>query len=347
MQILGSKELMEQVRNKDLCTVCGACVGICPYHIAYKGKVAMIFDCDLTEGSCYAYCPMTEVDFEAISQKLFGTTYQEQPLGSYRKITAAKAGDKISAGSFQNGGTVSALITLALEKGLIEAAVLTGNKGIEPEPRLITKAEDVIKCASTKYMAAPVVSVLNQGIKEGFEKIGVVGTPCQLTAVGQIKCNPLKKQDFKDTTALTIGVFCTWSLDTRQFLDFLSSRVDIDTITGMDVPPPPAELFIIKTADKIIEIPLSEIRAMVPKGCSLCSDMTAEWSDISVGAFEGKSDWNTLIIRTAKGEQLVDMAYKEGYLVLDDFPAASLDHLTKGAGNKKKRAWENAQQETP
>ncbi len=346
MQILGSKELLEQVRDKELCVACGACVGICPYHKVHKGKVAMIFECDLSEGSCYAYCPRTEVDFDGISQKLFGTAFEEKALGSYRKIVAAKAGDNLSDGSFQNGGTVSALITLALKKGLVDAAVLTGKKGILPEPQIVTKAEDVINCASTKYMAAPVISALNQGAKDGYEKMGVVGTACQLTAAGQIKCNPLKKDDFKDSTALTVGVFCTWALNTRQFLNFLTERVDIDKIIGMDVPPPPAELFIIKTTDQTIEIPLSEIREMVPKGCSLCPDMTAEWSDVSVGAFEGKPDWNTLIIRTEKGEQLVEMAVKEDYLILGDFPDTSLDHLTLGAGNKKKRAQENAEKET-
>ncbi|MBU3916322.1 4Fe-4S binding protein, partial [bacterium] len=232
MRILGSKELLAQVRDKDLCVACGACVGICPYHKVYKGKVAMMFACDLSEGSCYAYCPRTEVDFEAISQKLFGTAFEEKPIGFYRKITASKAGGEMSGGSFQNGGTVSALMTLALKKGLIDAAILTGKEGVIPEPQIVTKAEDVVNCASTKYMAAPVISALNQGAKDGYEKMGVVGTACQLTAAGQIKCNPLKKEDFKDSTALAIGVFCTWALDTRQFLNFLAERVDIDTITG-------------------------------------------------------------------------------------------------------------------
>ncbi len=84
---------------------------------------------------------------------------------------------------------------------------------------------------------------------------------------------------------------------------------------------------------------------MVPDGCSVCPDMTAEWADISVGAFEGKSDWNTLIVRTEKGEKLVDQALEKGYLVLDDFPSTSLDHLTLGAEKKKKRAAENAGKE--
>ncbi|MBU2509836.1 Coenzyme F420 hydrogenase/dehydrogenase, beta subunit C-terminal domain [bacterium] len=345
MQNAGSKELVEQVLNQDLCTVCGACVALCPYFKVYKGKIAKIFDCDLEQGRCFAHCPKTETDFSLLAQTYFGQPHNGNALGIYRRINASKAGEKVGSAVFQNGGTVSALMKLALESGLIEAAILTGSDGIVPEPRLVTTAEEVFLCSQTKYMAAPTVSCLNQASVDGHRNLGIVGTACQLTGVAQMRTNPLAKEDFEDPVSLAIGLFCTWSLDTRKFLNYLSEKVAIDTIISMDVPPPPAEKFIIKTDETTIEIPLSEIRSLILNGCSVCPDMTAEWADVSVGAFEGRPDWNTLIIRTEKGEQLVDQAVKEGYLVLDDFPSSSLNHLTLGAGNKKKRAGEKAQKE--
>lgn len=345
MQIAGSKELTEQVLDRDLCTVCGACVGMCPYLKVHAGKLAKIFDCDLEKGRCYAHCPKTDVDFEQLAQSYFQQSYNGEPLGIYRRITAAKAGGKIASGDFQNGGTVTALMTCALESGLVDGAVLTGSNGILPEPKLVSRAEDVVKCASTKYMAAPAVSCLNEAAAEGKTNLGFVGTACQLTGVAQMRANPLEKDDFVDPVGLSIGLFCTWALDTRQLKTFLASKVDLDGIVKMDVPPPPAEVFVIRTGDNEIEIPLNEIRELIPRGCSVCPDMTAEWADVSVGAFEGKSDWNTLIIRTKKGEQLVEKAVADGYLLLDDFPETSLEHLTLGAGNKKKRAQENVAKE--
>ena len=342
MQILGSKELTEQVQNAGLCVSCGACVGICPYFKDYKGQIAMTFSCDLSQGSCYAYCPRTEVDYDQLSQNLYSEPYNGAPIGIYRQIKAAKAGQAMGEGTFQNGGTVSSLITLALKNNLIDSAALTDTKGLLPTPRLVTKPEEVLECSSTKYMATPTLSLVNQARKNGHENIGVVGTSCQMTAVAQMKTNPLQKEDFRDSVSLTIGLFCTWALDTRKFLALLADKIKTEKITGMDVPPPPAEVFVVKTEDGTVEIPLDEIRAIVPKGCALCPDMTAEWADISVGAFEGKSEWNTLIIRSEKGEQLVDAAVKEGYLELNDFPSESLEHLTLGAGNKKKRAQDNA-----
>ena len=345
MQIAGSKELSEQVLAKDLCTACGACVGLCPYFKVHTGKLAKIFDCDLEKGRCYAHCPKTDVDFEQLAQSYFQETYNGEPLGIYRRITAAKAGDKTGSGDFQNGGTVTALMTCALESGLIEGAVLTDSTGITPEPKLVTRAEDVIKCASTKYMATPAVSCLNEAAVDGKQNLGFVGTACQLTGVAQMRLNPLEKEGFVDPVGLTIGLFCTWALDSRRLTEYLSTKVDVSKIKGMDVPPPPAEVFVVKTTDGTTEVPLDEIRALVPKGCSVCPDMTAEWADLSVGAFEGKSDWNTVIVRSEKGEQLLEKAVAEGYLVLDEFPSEGLEHLTMGAGNKKKRAQENIAQE--
>ena len=95
MEIQGSKELIQQVRDRGLCVACGGCVDICPYHKAYRGKVATIFECDRKEGQCYAVCPFTGEDRDALSDVMFGTSYQETGLGFYRAFKAARAGDRI------------------------------------------------------------------------------------------------------------------------------------------------------------------------------------------------------------------------------------------------------------
>jgi coenzyme F420-reducing hydrogenase beta subunit len=73
--------------------------------------------------------------------------------------------------------------------------------------------------------------------------------------------------------------------------------------------------------------------------------MTSEWADVSVGVLEGKPAWNTLIIRTEKGEQVVDDACQAGYLVTDDMPAENLEHLCISSANKKKQALIRAREE--
>jgi coenzyme F420 hydrogenase subunit beta len=338
MHVFGSSELIEDVLNKDLCIGCGACVELCPYFKNHKGKTAMLFACTLSQGRCFAFCPKAEVDLDVLANRFWNAPYEGTPLGKYREVLMARAGEKMETAAFQAGGTVSALMTLALKSRLIDAAALTDREDMVAVPRLITRAEDVSGCAGSKFMAAPTLSVVNRGAIQGYEHMGVVGTPCQLTAVAQMKSNFLNRKNFKDPVALTVGLFCTWAIDTRQLMPLLAECIGDACIQGMDMPPPPSEIMLIDTDAGKVEIPLERIRELVPKGCHVCPDMTSEWSDVSVGVIEGKPDWNTLIIRTQTGEQLVKDACNEGYLKTKAMPAENLKDLCIAAANKKKRA---------
>jgi coenzyme F420 hydrogenase subunit beta len=345
MRSFGPKELVEDVFQKDLCVGCGACVELCPYFRSHKGKTAMLFPCDLTEGRCYAHCPKAEVDLDALAERWWGKTYEGSPLGHCLTVVKARAGQRAPAALFQAGGTVSSLISFALDRGIIDASVLTDRENLVPVPCLVSRAEDVSACATSKFTAAPTLSALNRAEQEGYTNIGVVGTPCQATAVAQMRANPFGKPDFRDPVALVVGLFCTWALDTRNLLEFLSTRLDLRRVRKMDIPPPPAEVLVIETDQGSVEIPLSEIRPMVPRGCTVCPDMTAEWADLSVGIMEGDPRWNTLIVRTVRGQALVDRASAAGWLFCEAIPSENLAHLRFAAANKKKRTLRAALQQ--
>ena len=322
--IRGAKELVAEVLDKGLCIGCGACVGLCPYFKTYMGRTTQPFACDLTRGRCYAYCPKTEGDLD--------------PVEPCRQAVAARAGEKAGGGAVQDGGTVTALMTLALETGFIDGAVLTGRDGLVPVPRLVTRPQEVKDCAGSKYTAAPTLAALNRGIGEGYNRLGVVATPCQATAISQMRKNPMGTEGFADPVALVIGLFCTWALDTRPFIAFLAERMNVGRIRGMDIPPPPANVLVVDTDDGSVDIPLDEIRPLVPAACRECPDMTAERADLSVGAMEGRKGWNTLIIRSEVGMNLVKQAVEEGRLVTEPMPVENLDHLAEAAAEKRTRA---------
>jgi len=338
MHVLGSNELVEDVFNRDLCIGCGACVNLCSYYKNHRGKTARLFPCDLSQGRCYAYCPKAEVDLNELSRRIWNVPYDGSPLGNFRQILAARAGSKMPQSAFQAGGTVSTLITLALKNGMIDAAALTDRQGLNPIPRLVTEWQEVTKYACSKFMAAPTLAAVNAAIQESYTCLGVVGTPCQLTAVAQMRTNPLAREDFTDPVALTVGLFCNWSLDTRQLSALLSEKLDIAAIRGMDIPPPPAGIMALETDNGRVEIPLSEIKPIIPETCFICPDMTSEFSDVSVGMFEGHPGWNTLFIRSKIGAELIKNACDAGYLETKDLPPESIAQLTRAAGDKKARA---------
>ena len=338
MTLFGPEELSQQILDRGLCTLCGACANICPYIKVHNNKIVTLFSCDRTEGRGYAHCPKVGTLLEDMSQFYKAQSFTENPIGEYIKIIKARSGIKAPEGDFQNSGVVSSLIIFAMEKGLIDAALLTGQEGINPVPTVVNNRDGVLECAGSKYIASPVLSMMGQTIDSGIGKLGIVGTPCQMAALAQIRQNPLDLKEFKDNTALSIGLFCTWALDKEKFMQYLASKKDISSIKSMDIPPPPAEKLIVKYKDSTMEFPLNEIRKLKLLGCSICPDMTSELSDISVGALEGFKGWNTLIIRSEKGEQLVNEAVDQGFIEVGALPDKCFENLIKGAGNKRQQA---------
>lgn len=337
-QVFGSSELMADVQKRELCIGCGACVDLCPYFMNYKGKTSQLFPCTLEQGRCYAYCPKAEVDLDELCRKTRNLAYDGSPLGSYQKVLAARAGKKMPPGNVQAGGTVTALMTFAMQKGLVDAAALTDRQDLVPVPRLVTDWRNVAGCATSKFMAAPTLAALNTAVRKGYQRIGVVGTSCQIMAVAQMCSNPLGKAAYNVPVALSVGLFCNWALETRGLMDLLAAKMDISGIRTMDIPPPPANIMVLQTDTKPVEISLSEIKPLIPHTCYICLDMTSELADLSVGMLEGKTGWNTLIIRSGTGAGIVDRALNEGFIETTNFPDEDLQHLEDAASAKKGRS---------
>jgi len=69
MNAKGLRELQEEVLETGLCAYCGACAGACPYLVSYKGRIVILDNCTIPEPQCYKYCPRTDTDIGAVSQR--------------------------------------------------------------------------------------------------------------------------------------------------------------------------------------------------------------------------------------------------------------------------------------
>jgi len=197
------------------------------------------------------------------------------------------------------------LILLALELGWITGAILTGRRtNSEPEGRVCRTRMEVLECTGSKYSGAGTLSALHSLLQNPEGPLGVVGTPCQMTAVDNIISHRFREGLPADAVGLKIGLFCTWSLPYKKILQVLREKGISDPAIKYDIPPPPAEDFLVYTRKKQHPIPLAELRPLVPRGCLACGDMTAESADIAVGSAEGVPGWNTVLIRTERGLQL-------------------------------------------
>jgi len=338
LEVKGCRELQSEVLARDLCTLCGACVGMCPYLVAYRGRIVALDECDLRQGRCYVFCPRTSLDLDELSRAVFGVPYAADELGTVQEIAMARARDEGIRSKAQFGGTVTALASFALEQGLIDSAVLTASdENMLPSGMAVGNTAQVRDCAGSNFVAAPTLAAFNRQSETDAQSIGVVATPCQALALAKMRASPLENRNNIDKLKLVIGLFCTWALRYEELARFLADRVPLGQIVRFDIPPPPANIFQVFTDSDRIDISLDEVRPFVRPTCDVCIDLTAEFADIAVGAAEGVEGWNTLIIRSDAGKELVEAARAKGVIETAPLPEENLAHLKEASLLKKKR----------
>jgi coenzyme F420 hydrogenase subunit beta len=336
----GLQALESCVTQRDLCTFCGACLSLCPYLQSWKGKWVKLDNCDLTEGRCFAYCPRTQVDLETIHQEVFGLSYSNIEMGLFKQVKMVRASSPNLRQKAQTAGVVSALMKFALKEGFINGAVLT-HRSLDHLPlgRVIRRPNEILSCAGSSYVAGPTLQALNQGPWKDSERIGVVGTPCQVLAMRKMSVSSLKRTTPIDRVTLIVGLFCTWALTYEPFMKYLKNRVNGAQIRKLDITPPPERLLKVITDDgHIWDVPLDEIRPFIRTTCGVCLDMTSELSDLSVGTVEGIEGWSTVIIRSDLGEEILSRAEAAGIIESQPLPEENLKHLKEASLLKKKRA---------
>jgi len=336
--------LKENVIDAGLCTGCGACVGLCPYQESWHDRIVTLHPCDLAEGRCYAYCPRTPLDMTALRQALSPDSEWLPECGPVRAFYVTQAADEEVRRQSQHGGTVTALLRLALEEGLIdEAIVTTADESLLPDGKEATDVADLEKTGGSRFPVSPVLALFNRRARIAGGPIGVVTTPCQGLALAKMRQKTLPDTgDPIDRLGLVIGLFCGWALDWRKLRDVLQGRIDLQSIIGMDIPPSQYHRLDVYTTNGTVSVSLDEVIPCVRPSCWACTDMTSEWSDLSVGAarlpegWEEARAWNQVIVRTGRGEELIARAKARGVLRFREVPAGAMEKLKKAAANKKR-----------
>lgn len=331
------KDLEKNVLAKDLCSACGACTNVCPYIDMVQGKKAVIVeDCGLSEGRCYAFCPRTALDVPSLNEFIFGSLRSDLVLGMYTSVVKARAKNSEIQALGQYGGVVTALFTFAFENGIIDTAVLVGSKDeIRGETKIVRNKNEVSRCARSKYVVCPTLEGVIEALRQENANIGIVGTPCQVTAVRKMQFSKLLNESEK--IKLVIGIFCTWAL-VPEVQEFLLNKARSAKILKLDVPPPPANILVLQTSKGKIEVSLDNIRKFIMPACNICFNMTNEFADISVGTVEGDEGWNIVIVRTTNGEKLFRHAVEKGIIEIKPLEKEKLHSLYEASLDRKKKA---------
>ena len=343
--MIGTVELEDRVINKELCTNCGACEGMCPYWHSSRGRMLHDFDCSREEGRCVSFCPRTPTDIKALRERFFEADTITDEIGPFIGLYLTRAADPAIRKGCQHGGTMTALVELAMQEGFIDAAVLSKSVGgLSPQGYLATTPQEVRDCRGSSFQIPASLAVLNAALKENhYKKLGVVGTPCKTLAVYKMKSQPFPEQDnHAENIAMVFGLFCGWGLDWDGLETLVQRNAASGSVNHIDIPPSKFHCMSLDGDCGAKDINLDEVTPLVRKNCRCCVDMTAEFADVSVGGarsgdgWDVDKGWNQTIVRTQKGAELLGIARNKGVLEFKDVPEGNLERLKKASLNKKR-----------
>lgn len=170
------------------------------------------------------------------------------------------------------------------------------------------------------------------------EKVAIVSTPCQIQAASKI-------QKFISTTPITlkIGLFCMENFSYSYFKEQLAKlNINYDDIKKFRIEKGYA--FITVDDDKVVKIPLVDLKGVVRKNCHVCMDLTSENADISVGSIGSDDEYSTVIIRSMEAQHIIDDAIREGYFKSKPLTQKQVGLLNRLSEKKKSDNLENIEE---
>lgn len=258
----------------------------------------------------------------------------EEGFGKYRSVVSVRAAGQEIRDVAQDGGTVTALLCYALEKGEIDGAVLTRRAS----PRwhagqlVATTKEDLLSAAGSVYELSPSVYQLKDAVRENaLENVAYVGLPCQTVAVRKMQLYPFGGRHVGDKIRYLIGIFCSENFPhegLRGIVEGLAGR-RLEETDKMHIA---GGKFLVED-ETTTGVPVKKASRYAQDGDHVCPDLTAEYADLSVGSIGSEPGWNTVFARTRRGERLLDDARSNGAV-----ETREMDQVKPGLGVLQKLA---------
>jgi len=321
------RDLVAEVQDKGLCNKCGGCLTFCSageFNALVAGQDGTPVMADESKclhcGVCYLICPQ----IKALDQELRKKTGWRPPIGPQRRLASARAASRKVRQVATDGGVVTALLTYALKKHLIQAAIVSRRVGpLARRPMVATTPEDLIEAAGSHFDESQSVHALGEQYttfspsvrevkslgKGDLDRIALVGTPCQIFTIKKMKLlNVLPA----DSIVLTIGLFCmesfAFNARTRRALE-KKLAVKLGQVRKLNIKD---DVVVTTSKKEAIHIPFSVMDEFARPACFACTDFACEYADISCGGIGSPDGYTTAVLRTTAGEALYNRAREDG-----------------------------------
>jgi coenzyme F420 hydrogenase subunit beta len=305
---LGFKDLEAKVIVPDRCSGCAACAISCPYKgtLDYRDeKPILIGECKLCE-ICVKVCPRFDFDRREVERTFLGRERLDaEDLGVVRRAFLARSRSDRIMKCAQDGGVATILLTDALERGSIDAALVSGLEAAgpwAPVPRIASSPEELLACAGTRYSYSPNLLSLPRAVGAGLRRIAIVGTPCAISAVRKMQLLGLRK--LTDPIKLLVGLMCS---ECFVFDCLMKEKVqdnlglDLTSVVKINIK---GKVLVQLRDGAVREIPLKDVKSCSRRSCGACDDFSSEYADISLGGV-GLSGMTLALARSERGEALL------------------------------------------
>jgi len=326
------------VIDADRCVGCGACIAACPSKSIGVGSdglptlVRMCTGCS----ACWDYCPMAGFRPERLNHQS-----EEDPVGPIQEAVSARAVERPDGA--QDGGAVTALLTTLMERGHIDAVIMTQKlDAFVGSPILATSPEQIRSGAGSVYHQSEALAVLNERAPEHVERIAFVGTPCQISGLRAIQKFPwARRETLAHKVVLAIGLFCTRSFDPKKLIPMVAGEgVNLGKVKKIDI----REGKLVaagESGEELMKKPVKDFHAASLKGCDECADFASLGADMVVGNIGSEPGTSTVLIRTDAGME----AWVKAAGAFEDAPIDDLSAVKRLALRNLDRAKKNLQRE--
>jgi coenzyme F420 hydrogenase subunit beta len=326
------KELYTEVVTSGLCTGCAGCVVACPHDVlGYKDTEGVYRPFHLEEDlgptncghgergctSCTRACPRFRTWETEIDTAMFGRTRTMAEVdGISKDIILARASDDFVHKVGQDGGLVSAILIWALDKGMIDAALVSYLEGDGSSwkaiPGVARTKEEVLRGAGSRYTYSANTMAYADAVAGGAEKIALVGMSCQSSVPQVMTVRKAGKPARR--FALNIGLLCSKTFDDAIFEELFEAKYGLKKQDMVKMNIKGVFQIWMKNGD-YHEVPLKECHAWTREGCKTCPDFAAEHADISTGGIGKYNDWTLTIVRTDLGREILVKMLEDGSII--------------------------------